>query len=172
MSQQSETELDRLWSALDKTNLALDAIEQRLARELPQPRPQAAPTPDYRMAEFDGKTEPGVALPCSCDEALELRACLLVAIDLLSNTSGPNWSSRRWAFLAEREAAQPVPTEQLKALCDAFRNGNASPEMIARGAFELGRKTTPTPEIRPGCTGPDYYDPGKGIDRGPLGDHG
>ena len=26
------------------------------------------------MTEFDGKTEPGVPEPCSCDEALELRA--------------------------------------------------------------------------------------------------
>lgn len=97
MTQQSEhTEFDRLWSALDQTRQALDALEQRLARELPQPR-QHGPAPDYRMAEFDGATEPGVAEPCSCDEALDLRGKLIEANKLLRQRPVNRHASEAWA---------------------------------------------------------------------------
>lgn len=70
-----QTEFDRLWQALDSLNTHVQDIDQRMVCVS---RAQAAPSPDYRMGEpFGDVTLPGVAPaegPCSCDEALELRA--------------------------------------------------------------------------------------------------
>jgi len=77
-----ETELDHLWRAVDQTRAAIDAIEQRLARDLPQPIPvvtplarSLAPTPDYRS-----EREPEL---CGCEEAVALRAEAVGLRDLL-----------------------------------------------------------------------------------------
>jgi hypothetical protein len=87
-AQQSESELDRVWRALDGANAAIQDLERRLAKQPAQVAPanQCAPVPDYRIGESlgpvidaqwpDVDTSHGVAAPvepCSCEEALNLR---------------------------------------------------------------------------------------------------
>jgi hypothetical protein len=63
-----QSEIDRLWSALDKTNQWCERLEARLVQPFPIVTPLArpsAPTPDYG---------PGEPERCSCDEAEALRS--------------------------------------------------------------------------------------------------
>lgn len=84
MSAQQQSELDRLWSALDSANAAIHSLEMLVAKI----GRQHAPTPDYRIGEpvklvFDaqwpevGQTEG----PCSCEESVALRKQLRDVLD-------------------------------------------------------------------------------------------
>lgn len=69
---EGQSEFDRLWQTFDSLNSLVQDIDSRLCRVS---REQQAPSPDYRMGEpFGELTQPGVDGPCSCEEAVALRA--------------------------------------------------------------------------------------------------
>lgn len=133
MAAQSETELDRVWQALDSANAAIRDLERRVDK----PQRQHAPTPDYRIGEAvapvidaqwpEADTSHGVAAPvegpCSCEEAERLKARVAELEEQVDGACSGNLQNHERAESAEKRlrTASKAVDELTAALVEALR---------------------------------------------------